>query len=97
MPEILFRPEAEAEAGDALAWYESKRAGLGNEFLLALDAVVAAILRNPRQYPVVRGPVRRAVMRRFPYAVFFVVDDVRVTVLAVFHGRRSPSCWQRRR
>jgi plasmid stabilization system protein ParE len=96
MPELSFRPEAEAEAAEARAWYESKRAGLGDEFLLALDAAIESILRNPLQHPVARTTVRRAVMRRFPYALFFVVEGDRVTVLAVFHGRRSPRRWQRR-
>ena len=96
MHEIAFRPEAEAEASEAFAWYDSKRSGLGDEFLLALDAVVAAIQRNPEQYPVLRSTVRRAVMHRFPYGVFYTVDADRVVVIAVFHGRKNPTRWHGR-
>jgi plasmid stabilization system protein ParE len=93
---LIIRPEAEAELAEAFDWYEGRVAGLGAEFLLCVDAILNAILRNPQQYPQVHRAVRRALTRRFPYEVLFVGDDDRVVVLAVFHARRNPKHWQER-
>ena len=81
---------------DAFDWYEDRVPGLGSDFLLCVDAVFSAILRSPQRYPQVHQRARRAVMRRFPYSVFFVEDDQRVVVLSVFHAKRNPKGWQER-
>jgi len=51
---------------------------------------------NPRQFPVVYKNVRRALLRRFPYSLFFVLEDDALFVIAIFHASRDPSHWQRR-
>ena len=96
--ELLVRPEAERDLADAHAWYESQRQGLGSEFLRSVEATLAAITRSPEMYPCIHEQVRRALVRRFPYGIFYVVDHdpARVVVLAVMHARRSPQTWQQR-
>ena len=94
-PRLVFRPEAEAELLDARAWYEGERAGLGAIFAAAVETTVTAILQNPLAYPRVKGDTRRALVRRFPYAVYFREAGEVVVVLAV-HGRQHPRRWQSR-
>jgi plasmid stabilization system protein ParE len=96
-PRLVFRPETEAELLDARAWYEGERAGLGGIFVAAVEATVTAILQNPLAYPRVKGETRRALIRRFPYAVYFRPIDNEIIVLAVMHGRRNPRHWRSRR
>ena len=48
-------------------------------------------------FPCVHGEVRRAVVSRFPYAVFYRVDPKRVVVLAVLHMARDPKLWPQAR
>jgi plasmid stabilization system protein ParE len=93
---LIIRPEAETEMAEAFDWYEDRVPGLGSDFLLCVDAVFDAILRSPQHFPCVHRTVRRALTRRFPYGVFFVEDDERVVVLAVFHAKRNPRRWQER-
>lgn len=93
---LLIRPEAEAELAEAFDWYERRVPGLGAELLVAVDTAVGSILSNPLQHPVVYRGVRRALTRRFPYQVLFLVEDDVVTVIAVFHGARDPKRWQGR-
>ena len=93
---LIVRPEAEAEMADAFDWYENRAPGLGNDFLLCVDAVLNAILRNPASFPRVHRIVRRALTRRFPYEIFFVEDDERIVIVSVFHARRNPKRWQDR-
>ncbi len=96
-PRLVFRPEAEAELLDARAWYEGERVGLGAIFAAAVETTVTAILQDPLAYPRVKGDIRRAVVRRFPYAVYFRPIDDEIIVLAVMHGRRNPRHWRSRR
>ena len=96
-PRLVFRPEAEAELLDARAWYEGERAGLGAIFAAAVETTVTAILQNPLAYPRVKGDTRRALVRQFPYAVYFRPTDDEIIVLAVMHGRRNPRRWRSRR
>jgi plasmid stabilization system protein ParE len=95
-PELIIRPEAETEIGEAFYWYEEKVSGLGSDFILNLDAAIHAILRNPLLYPTLHKNIRRVLLRRFPYQVFFSYEENRVVVLAVFHGKRDPKIWRHR-
>jgi plasmid stabilization system protein ParE len=92
---VRFRAEAEAEAVEAQRWYESRRSGLGIGFAGALEHSLSRIAKNPAAFPKVRGETRRAVLQRFPYAIYFRVSDDAVVVLAV-HGRQHPERWHTR-
>ncbi len=94
--ELIIRTEVEVEIADAFEWYEARVPGLGSDFLLASDATFDGILRNPRQFPTVHKTVRRVLLRRFPYEVFFVEDGQNIVVLAVFHVKRNPKRWSKR-
>lgn len=91
--QIIVRPSAASEMDAAFGWYENQRQGLGSEYLRAVDAAFAAIGRQPELFRTVRGPIRRVLLRRFPYGVFFVEGPNAITVLAVVHVRRSPDRW----
>ena len=93
--EVVFRLQAEDDALAVHAWYESRRVGLGREFGHALDALIATIVDNPFLFRRVHAETRRAVLSRFPYAVYFRCSDTEVVVLAI-HGRQHQSRWQER-
>lgn len=94
--EVLLRPEAEADIGEVYQWYEAQAEGLGEEFLRALDACLAAVQRTPTAYSQIHQDVRRALLRKFPYGLFYLIEADRIIVLACFHARRDPKQWQGR-
>lgn len=96
-PRVTFRRAATADLAKAYQWYEAEAPGLGEELLAAVAAAVASAADMPELYPVVRGDVRRLVVDRFPYGVFYRVVRERVVVIAVVHHRRDPARWHRRR
>ena len=96
-PRLVFRPEAESELLDARAWYDDQQPGLGQTFATEVDRVLGAIVNHPLAYPRVHGETRRAVVRRFPYAIYFRPVSDEVVVLAVMHGRRLLRRWRSRR
>lgn len=94
--DFVVRPEARLEVLEAANWYSKRSRGLGGEFVRVVDAAFAQIERSPLRFPVVDSPVRRAVLRRFPYTIMFTADDDEIVILAVFHVRRDPTDWRDR-
>lgn len=90
MYQLIVRPLAEQDALYAMKWYNEKKEGLGDEFLLVLDAKINAVLRNPEQFQVVHRNVRRALIKRFPYGVFYIIENGRIVVIAIHHTSRKP-------
>ena len=91
---MIIRPEAEADLAKARDWYERQRAGLVAEFLLCVEEVLERIGRTPEMYMMVHHDVRRALTRRFPYAVYYRIAGNDVVVLGILHTRRDPREWQ---
>jgi plasmid stabilization system protein ParE len=96
MPTLVFRPEAEDEISGTVIWYEERGKGLGAEFLRTFEATLSAIEKNPLQYAIVDGEIRRAVLRRFPYSIMYVVSESELLIIACFHARRDPQVWRER-
>ena len=94
--DLLVRPEAETDLTAARDWYEERMAGLGGEFILAVDALFASIQDSPDVYPIVHKNVRRGLTRKFPYGVFFAVEEGRIIILGVLHQARNPATWRAR-
>jgi len=92
---IRITPEAEADLSEAREWYSRQRADLDLEFMQSVDDA-CLVVNNPNSFPVVYRTLRRAIVRRFPFAIFYevAVDEIQVT--AVFHSRRNPELWQSR-
>jgi toxin ParE1/3/4 len=95
-PHAQLTPEAEADLAEAFAYYEAQLPGLGHEFIATVEQQLERVVENPEQYQVLHRGVRRAVMRRFPYAVFYLAEGEAVVVLAIEHQARDPEHWKQR-
>ena len=93
---LVSEPRADIDIEAAFDWYEHRQTGLGLQFLDELRAAYDRIVDGPFKYPQLRSNTRRALLERFPYAVFFAVEDEILVVLAVLHTSRDPAEWQRR-
>jgi plasmid stabilization system protein ParE len=87
-------PEADADLRTAQAWYEAIRPELAIRFALAVEEAMESIAANPLGFAIVYKNRRRAGVRRFPYGIFFALEDERIVVIACFHGKRNPRRWQ---
>jgi plasmid stabilization system protein ParE len=94
---VVYRPNVGRDLAAGSAYYEGQSAGLGEQFLSAASASFDAIARYPEMFGRVHGSTRRALVSRFPYAVFYRVETSRIVVLAVLHTARDPKLWPRRR
>ena len=87
---LRFLPKVEADALNGRLWYEEKSPGLGEEFLRVFYACAQELARNPMVHQNVHAEFRRCLVRRFPCAIYFRVEDDRVVVFGLFHCARDP-------
>lgn len=87
---VVVRPLAERDLEDAEDWYESRRQGLGGEFREAAGAAFARLAHSPLAFPIAYRGLRRAIVARFPYLIYFVALPDRVLIVACLHMARNP-------
>jgi len=90
---VVYRRKVGRDLAAGFGYYEEQTRGLGEQFLGAVDASFGAIERYPEMFARVHGEVRRALVSRFPYGIFYRVESKRVVVLAVLHTARDPKVW----
>ena len=88
--------EAQDDITDAAAWYGDKSPRLESQFLDMFEECLAHVESQPARFPVVHGDTRRALLGRFPYGIYFFIDDAYLRVAAVMHVRQDPARWQSR-
>ncbi len=93
---VQIRPAANRDVLDAVDWYETQLSGLGARFFEDLEKVLLRIEESRDQFPTVYRDAHRALLRRFPYGVFFKNYEDRTLVVAVADLRREATRWQRR-
>jgi toxin ParE1/3/4 len=93
---IIVGEEARADALDAYRYYEHRRAGVGDRFRAHLDLALSKIQARPERYPVIYRNVRRRLVERFPYAVYYRTYPGIAFVVAIMHGKQSPGVWKAR-
>ena len=93
---VVVKPLAEQDATAAYDYYESLTVGLGSQFLVELDRVLALIAEHPEMYQEILPGVRRALTRVFPYGVFYVFNANTAFVIAIVADMQDPTRWQSR-
>ena len=89
-----FHPAAEAEHLESVAYFESRKAGLGASYLADADRALDSITAAPQRYPVVQPPDIRSIrLARFPFSILYRASGDIVLVLAIAHARRRPLYW----
>ena len=93
MIDLVLTRRAEQDAESARDWYDQQSEGLGDDFLDELRDAIHRAHRDPLHYQCVVEELRRVLLKRFPYAVFYLIEPTRVVVLAVLHQAANPDSW----
>lgn len=88
---------AELELNEAADYYDVENPGLGGALIDEFERAVAAIRENPKSAAPISGSVRRRLLTRFPYSLYYSVRKHELRILAVAHQRRRPFYWRGRR
>jgi len=94
---LILTEKAQEDLDDAFLWYEKQERGLGKEFIQCIDAKIAELHRHPLHNQIVQSKrVRRALINRFPFSIYFVNEEELITIFAILHQRRSSMFWKSR-
>ena len=96
---LIFTNESQDDLRNGFLWYEEKRVGLGVDFMLAIEATLRVIERNPFTYseaPTNMPNIRRAIVFKFSYSIFYSVIDQSVIILAVVSSKQDTAVWKAR-
>jgi plasmid stabilization system protein ParE len=94
---LRIRREAQQDIRSAGEWYERQSPQLVDRFQQEIGTAMMSVEAHPLLYAVIYRDIRRVMTRRFPYAIYFIVEDDRISVLRVLHQARDPQEWQSRR
>ena len=87
---VQVRRAAELDVAEAQVWYETQRSGLGAEFHSEISHIFTVLTETPLMYPILHRDVRRVLVHRFPYLVWYRIVGEEVTVLACTHASQNP-------
>ncbi len=93
---LFINKFAEEDLENSKKYYDNQQQGLGSDFLLEIKEVVLRIEKNPYQFSVIDKKARKVSLKRFPFAIFFVVEDNLINVFSIFHFSRNPDVWRKR-
>ena len=90
---LSFHRLVQPEANEAARWYEDQKEGLGDDFFLKLTQALNQISENPQRFGfwLESQSVRRAKLKRFPYAILYEIRPGKVRILCVRHNKRHPA------
>jgi hypothetical protein len=89
-----FAAFAQSQYLEAHRWYEALQAGLGEQFSDQVNEAIKRMESNPGQFKIAAKQYRRALLKRFPYEMFFEFDDDHIIVYSVFHTSQNPRRWE---
>ena len=81
---LLYTDRSKDDVEISFAWYERQRKGLGFEFLDSIEATLQNIRNNPKMYQIRYSRFRGCPIRRFPFSIFYSIEDRVIVVHAVF-------------
>ncbi|WP_084362731.1 type II toxin-antitoxin system RelE/ParE family toxin [Roseivirga echinicomitans] len=93
---VIIKPQTENDITEAALWYEFKRSGLGARFLISLDHKLTLIQKRPYLFQERYKNVRFALIKQYPFAIHYFIDDKRIFVIAVLSTSRNPKIWETR-
>ena len=92
----LLLPAAKLDVKNGYEWYEEQKSGLGDVFLERVEECLRAIGRSPKAFQPVAFDARRAIVKQFPYVIFYRVEAKGIYVYSVFHTSQNPQKWMER-
>ena len=86
---IIIKPLARFDLDEAILWYENELSGLGNRFYQAFIDALERISKDPEAFMEISADVRRIVIKKFPYKVFYTISENKIFIIGIMHAKRS--------
>ena len=96
MKSILFHPAAEAEFDNSIEFYNQRQIGLGLDFEKEVLRALCSIIDAPERSPKYKLGLRKYILRRFPFVIYYLNKSHYIWIVAIAHGARKPDYWKKR-
>ena len=93
---LIINPFAEQDLYDVRKWYNLQKNYLGKKVVQEIKKTIKRINENPFQFPIEKKQIRKAVVHKFPYSIFFYINNDIINIFAIFNSHRDPKIWQKR-
>ena len=93
--QLVVTKAARQDLQESYDWYDTKLAGLGDDFIIAVEDAIATIIEHPESYAIFVDDYRKVNTRRFPFKVIYSLKDDSITIWSVFHHSRDIAKWKR--
>ena len=97
MYNVVFKTEVALEVQEAYNWYYEIEENLAERFLSVLDSFYDVIIKNPAQYQIIHKNKRSVFIKDFLYQIIYSIFESDVVVFSVFHTKRNPKIWKKRK
>ncbi len=93
---VIINAFAQSDLKIAVDWYAERKAGLDREFIQEVEKTIQQISSNSRQFAIVSKKIRMAIVKRFPYGIYYFIREENIHVFAAFHFSRNPKVLRKR-
>jgi plasmid stabilization system protein ParE len=94
---VEFTSEAQEDIREIALWYRNEQEGLDDRFIFSLKASLDSLLKNPFIYQVNFLSVRSRLMKRFPYRIYYLIEEPAILILGIMHTKRNPKLIRKRK
>lgn len=93
---VVLAEAAREDIENARRWYRARNEALGRDFARAVRSAIASVGQFPERHPLAHQNVRRALLRRFPYMLLYVIGPDAILIVGCWHTHRDPRSWRNR-
>ena len=85
---------AQQDLEESYDWYETKLAGLGDDFISAVEDAITTIIQHPESYAIFVDDYRKVSTTRFPFKVIYSLKGELIIIWSVYHHSRDIAKWK---
>jgi len=93
---VEISQDAESDFDKSYEYYLKISPDLADAFFKSIDDCFKIIKESPQSYQAIHKSIRRFTLKRFPFVVYYLVDNHTIKIIAIFHTSRNPKIWTER-
>jgi plasmid stabilization system protein ParE len=86
---IRILPAAQSDIVEGFSFYEENQTGLGAYFIESILSDIDGLAATAGIHPIQFGKFKK-IATRFPYSIFYLIENDLVDIYAVVDNRRNP-------
>jgi plasmid stabilization system protein ParE len=94
----IMLPDAKNDLRESTKWYGLADQNLGKQFIEQVRVRIRQLKRNPYVCQIRYKEVRGAMVKHFPYIIFYIINENKkaLEIFAISHTSRNPEIWKSR-